>query len=143
MGGGRCASEQLSALSDMRNDALSSHTRNRHRPRSRIQPATQVAAALRQERIIRREVITTVARQLDSPKRVRDARQFLAAFDVIILGHQGNDPTTAKQFGLPVPKKGEWISVTTALATPTDHGAALVDGEWRKRLFTAPTTEIE
>ena len=92
-----------------------------------------------QERIIRREVVLTVAQQDDGPKRVRDARKHLAAFDVIILGHQESDPLIAEAFGLPVPRKGEWISVTVTDAEPESPGSALVNGAWRRRMFPTAT----
>lgn len=88
-----------------------------------------------QERIIRREVVLTVAQQDDGPKRVRDARKHLAAFDIVILGHQQSDPAIATAFDLPVPMKGEWISVTVANAEPESDGSALVNGVWRRRMF--------
>lgn len=94
-----------------------------------------------QERIIRREVVLTVAQQDDGPKRVRDARKHLAAFDVVILGHQQSDPGIAEVFGLPVPTKGEWISVTVTDAEPESDGSALVNGSWQRRMFMpGPTT---
>lgn len=92
-----------------------------------------------QERIIRREVVLTVAQQDDGPKRVRDARQHLSAFDVIILGHQRADQVAAESFGLSVPRKGEWISVAVADADAETPGSALVNGAWRRRLFPPRT----
>lgn len=64
-----------------------------------------------QGRIIPRVAIETVARQKDSMKRVRDARLALKTEGIIILGHQGDDPAIAIRLGLPVPSKGEMISV--------------------------------
>jgi hypothetical protein len=66
-----------------------------------------------QGKIIRREVVLAVARQLDSPKRVRDARIHLAADGVHILGHEDADQVQAAALGLPVPQKGEWVSYQT------------------------------
>jgi hypothetical protein len=63
-----------------------------------------------QGRIIRREVVLAVARQLDSPKRVRDARLRLEAEGVHILGHEDADQVMAASLDLPVPRKGEWVS---------------------------------
>lgn len=90
-----------------------------------------------QERIIRREVVLTVAQQDDGPKRVRDARKHLDAFGIEILGHQGEDPAAARVFGLPVPRKGEWVSVTVVDAEQSEPGAALVRGNWKRPLFPA------
>ena len=64
-----------------------------------------------QGRIIPRVAIETVARQKDPMKRMRDARQRLRAEGILVLGHQDDDPATARRYGLPVPKKGEAISV--------------------------------
>jgi hypothetical protein len=88
-----------------------------------------------QERIISREVVLTVAQQLDGPKRVRDARRLLAPLDIEILGHQDGDPEAAAAFGLPVPRKGEWVSVSVEPAEREGPGAALVRGRWVRAVF--------
>lgn len=64
-----------------------------------------------QGRIIPRTVIETVARQKDPMKRMRDSRRRLRAEGILVLGHQDGDPATARSYGLPVPEKGEAISV--------------------------------
>lgn len=63
-----------------------------------------------QRRIISRNALETVARQLDPMKRMRDARLQLAPEGILVLGHQDGDPETAASYGLPIPKKGEAIS---------------------------------
>ena len=63
-----------------------------------------------QRRIIRREVVLAVARQLDSPKRVRDARLHLAPEGIRILGHEFSDRAEAIKRKLPIPGKGQWVS---------------------------------
>lgn len=88
-----------------------------------------------QERIIRREAVLTVAKQDDGPKRVRDARKHLAQFDIVILGHQGEHPEVARAFGLPVPRKGEWISVSVTDAAEGEPGAAFIGGGWKRPMF--------
>lgn len=90
-----------------------------------------------QERIIRREVVLTVAQQDDGPKRVRDARKHLAQYGIVILGHQDEHPDVARTFGLPVPRKGEWVSVSVADAAEGEPGAALIGGGWKRPLFLA------
>lgn len=45
-------------------------------------------------------------------KRIRDARKILAGEGILVIGHQGDDPATARRYGLPVPKKGEVISIS-------------------------------
>lgn len=64
-------------------------------------------------RIIRRAVILTVAMQDDSLKRARDARlpKHLGSEGYLVLGHQEQDPLVAAALDLPVPRKGEFISV--------------------------------
>jgi hypothetical protein len=74
-----------------------------------------------QRRIVRRESLLTVARQLDSPKRARDARIALAKEGIKVLGHQDDDPATAMAMGLPVPRKGEWVSFTEGGSGPTEQ----------------------
>ena len=64
-----------------------------------------------QRRLIPRVALETVARQKDPMKRVRDARKALAKEGILILGHQNSDPQTAREKGVPVPQKGEFISV--------------------------------
>lgn len=62
------------------------------------------------DRIISRNAIETVARQLDPMKRMRDARLELEDEGIRILGHQDGDPDEARRLGLPVPNKGEAIA---------------------------------
>ncbi len=64
-----------------------------------------------QGRIVDRNAVLTVAKQLDAPKRVRDARQKLGPEGVIILGHQKESPRIASALNLPTPEKGTWVSV--------------------------------
>ncbi|WP_327323801.1 restriction endonuclease [Streptomyces sp. NBC_01210] len=61
-------------------------------------------------RIVDRNAVVTAAKQLDAPKRVRDARHRLAPEGVIILGHQNESPRIAKALRLPVPEKGTWVA---------------------------------
>lgn len=62
-------------------------------------------------RLLGRRTILTVAQQDDAPKRARDARIHLRHEGIAVLGHQGSHPQLARALGLPVPVKGEWISV--------------------------------
>ncbi|MBT2449367.1 restriction endonuclease [Streptomyces sp. ISL-43] len=73
-----------------------------------------------QGRIIDRNAVVTVAKQLDSAKRVRDARKRLQPEGVIILGAQGKDPQIARSLGLTVPEKGTWLAVRLTRAEPSD-----------------------
>ena len=95
-----------------------------------------------QERIIRREVVLTVAKQDDGPKRVRDARKHLAQYDLLILGHQGDHPVAARRWGLPVPKKGEWISVSVEAAAESDRRAMCIDDRWVRPVFAGASAGL-
>lgn len=81
-------------------------------------------------RIVDRNAVVTVAKQLDAPKRVRDARRRLAAEGVIILGHQKESPRVAGALGLPTPDKGTWVAarVVPAPHSGDDRPAALING---------------
>jgi Restriction endonuclease NaeI len=74
-----------------------------------------------QGQIIERNTAVTVARQADGLKRCRDARPQLAPEGIVVLGHQNQSSTVAQALGLPVPKKGTFLSVRLA---PVDANAA-------------------
>ncbi|MEU6584132.1 NaeI family type II restriction endonuclease [Nocardia sp. NPDC046763] len=61
--------------------------------------------------LIGRVTTQTVARQLDPMKRVRDARIKLKDEGIAILGHQNEGRRIASALGLPLPNKGELLSV--------------------------------
>lgn len=102
-----------------------------------------------QGRIIRRAELATVAQQDDFMKRARGnggARTHLQPSGILVLGHQENDPLVARDLGLPVPKKGEFVSARVVPCQPTDGiDAAEVSGTfWRLAtaedpVVTAPT----
>ncbi len=49
---------------------------------------------------------------------------------ILVLGHQDNDPLVAAALGLPVPKKGEFVSGRVVLARDDrDDPVAIIDGE--------------
>ncbi|MDJ0379642.1 NaeI family type II restriction endonuclease [Streptomyces sp. G-G2] len=80
--------------------------------------------------VVDRNVIATVARQLDAPKRVRDARNQLRAEGIIILGHQNDSPAIARMLGLEVPVKGTWVAAPLAVAQPGDtRPGAIIEGK--------------
>ncbi|MGW1490732.1 NaeI family type II restriction endonuclease [Streptomyces sp. NPDC002402] len=79
------------------------------------------------ERVIDRNAVVTAAKQLDAPKRVRDARHRLAPEGVIILGHQNESPRIAKALKLPVPEKGTWVAARVVPAPmATDRPQVLI-----------------
>lgn len=71
-----------------------------------------------QHRIIRRDVVLTVAQQKDGPRRARMAREtkYLGREGIIVLGHYEWDVAVARALGLPVPRSGEWVSARVAPA---------------------------
>jgi Restriction endonuclease NaeI len=86
-----------------------------------------------QGRIVRREVVLTVARQKDGPRRARMAREQrqLGREGIVVLGHYAWDVAVATELGLPVPRSGEWIAVRVF---PVDESSArakfLADEVW-------------
>ncbi len=94
-----------------------------------------------QQRIIRREVVLTVARQDDGPKRARDARNTLCAEGVIVLGHQESHPRIAISLGLEVPPRGSWLSCRVVRARADDDRTAEIDGaSWK---LARPEDQLE
>jgi Restriction endonuclease NaeI len=99
------------------------------------QARTNELFRLVQRRIIRRAELATVAQQDDFMKRARGnhgARSLLRPEGILVLGHQDNDPLVAASLGLPVPKKGEFISawVVPARDDRDDPVATIDGGEW-------------
>lgn len=98
-----------------------------------------------QRQIIRRAEIATVAQQDDFMKRVRGnggARTTLQAEGILVLGHQDNDPLVAAALGLPVPRKGEFVSarVVPAYADRDDPVAVIDGGLWAVAQIGDPPT---
>ena len=88
-----------------------------------------------QRRIVRRAEVATVAQQDDFMKRARGnggARTALQAEGILVLGHQDNDPLVAAALGLPVPRKGEFVSarVVPAHEDRDDPVAVIVGRRW-------------
>lgn len=93
-----------------------------------------------QGRLVRREVVLTVAQQDDGPKRVRDARKHLQPEGIVVLGHQGSHPRIASSLELPTPPKGSWIAVRVTPAASPDLGVAEIGGRyWRMAGAVDPT----
>lgn len=89
-----------------------------------------------QRRVIRRAELATVAQQDDFMKRARGnggARSHLRAEGILVLGHQENDPLVARDLGLMIPAKGQFISARVAPCSPSaDTDSAEIDGRhWR------------
>jgi len=85
-----------------------------------------------QRRIIRRAEVATVAQQDDFMKRARGnggARTGLRSEGILVLGHQDNDPLVASALGLPVPRKGEFVSARVVPArADRDDPVAVING---------------
>lgn len=94
-------------------------------------------------RIIRREVVLTVAQQKDGPRRARMAREpnQLGSEGVIVLGHYEWDVAIAKELRLPIPKSGEWVSARVVPAScESPEPYFRVDSEcWRLAADEDPT----
>jgi len=86
-----------------------------------------------QQRIIRRAELATVAQQDDFMKRARGnggARTRLRPEGILVLGHQDSDPLIATGLGLPVPRKGEFISARVVPAREDrDDPVAVIAGQ--------------
>jgi hypothetical protein len=86
-------------------------------------------------RVIGRAVIATVARQDDYMKRVRangGARSALQPEGIVILGQYSSHAGVARALVVPVPEKGESVSVRLAPAQASGTGVAEIGGQfWR------------
>jgi len=84
-------------------------------------------------KVVRREVVLTVAQQQDPPKRVRDARKALRQEGILVLGHQGSHPGIAEGLELDVPRKGSWIATRVVRADPDGTDSVVIgDERWRR-----------
>ncbi|WP_201769641.1 NaeI family type II restriction endonuclease [Amycolatopsis orientalis] len=82
-------------------------------------------------RVVSRHTVLTVAQQDDSPKRVRDARIALRPEGLVVLGAQEAHPAIARRLKLPVPAKGEWVSVRLAeVGRDADRPKFWLDHKW-------------
>lgn len=97
-----------------------------------------------QRRIIRRSEVATVAQQDDFMKRARGnggARTALRPEGILVLGHQETDPLVATALGLPVPRKGEFISARVVPAqADRDDPVTVISGQaWALARASDPT----
>ncbi|MFD3699438.1 NaeI family type II restriction endonuclease [Streptomyces sp. NPDC058646] len=93
--------------------------------------------------LVDRTTVVTVARQDDGPKRARDARKHLRSKGFVVLGHLHPAPQIATDLGLPVPKKGSWVSARLALLADDDVRASTVIGQRRYRLWQEGDPDTE
>jgi hypothetical protein len=95
-----------------------------------------------QGELVQHSAVETVAQQIDSSKRIRDARRHLKNEGIVILGHFHPQPEIATALGLPSPRAGTFVSHRLA---PMDAGelgiGAEIDGRrWRLALPSDQTT---
>lgn len=85
--------------------------------------------------IIRREVVATVAQQVDYMKRLRGnggARSDLQVEGIIILGQFERHQLIAEALGLPVPGSGDTVTARVFPALPDESPSVMIDGSfWR------------
>ena len=86
-----------------------------------------------QGELVNRATVLTAAQQVDSAKRVRDARKQLAPKGIVIFGHYRPHPRMATELGLPVPTLGRFVSARLAPYSPgeRDLHTEIADGLWR------------
>lgn len=93
-------------------------------------------------RIVHRNAVATVSRQLDHQKRVRyngGSRSVLAAEGFLILSGVYHR-SLAKDLGVEVPRKDEYISVRVVRST--DNSGAFIGGQrWRRALDSESVVE--
>jgi restriction endonuclease NaeI len=86
-------------------------------------------------RVVGRAVVATVAQQDDYMKRVRangGARTALQREGIVILGQYDSHAATARALGVPVPGRGESVSVRLSPAHTSGTGVAEINGRlWR------------
>ncbi len=88
-----------------------------------------------QRRIIRREIVATVAQQADYMKRLRGnggARSDLLPEGIIILGQHERHRMVARALHLPVPGPGDTVTARVHPALPGENPSVEIDGSfWR------------
>lgn len=67
-----------------------------------------------QGELVNRAAVLTAAQQVDSAKRVRDARRQLQPEGIVIFGHYEPHPQMAGHLGLPTPTLGRFVSTRLA-----------------------------
>ena len=83
-------------------------------------------------KVVRREVVLTVAQQHDGPKRVRDARRLIQPEGIVVFGHQGSHRGLAEGLKIEAPPKGSWIAARVVRAESDDADSVEIAGaRWR------------
>lgn len=84
--------------------------------------------------LVNQVAVETAAQQIDSTKRVRDARKHLRGEGLVIFGHYAPHPQLARDLGLPVPTLGWFVSAKLHPWSEGDVEPNAVIGESRWRL---------
>lgn len=86
-----------------------------------------------QGELVQHSAVETVAQQIDSSKRVREAREQLRNEGIVILGHYHPQPEIAAALGLPSPRAGTFVSHRLAPMETGELGAGaeIGGGRWR------------
>lgn len=100
--------------------------------------------------LVNRATVLTAAQQVDSAKRVRDARRHLKPEGIVIFGHYAPQPQMAADLGLPVPSLGRFVSTRLypwQLDDP-EPWAEIENARWRRArptdpVIAAPTLPIQ
>lgn len=95
-----------------------------------------------QGELVQHSAVETVAQQIDSSKRVREAREQLRDEGIIILGHYHPQPEIAAALGLPSPRAGTFVSHRLAPMEAGEVGTGVeIDGRrWRLAVPGDPVT---
>jgi hypothetical protein len=84
--------------------------------------------------LVNRATVLTAAQQVDSAKRVRDARKKLRPEGIVIFGHYRPHPEMAEALGLPRPSLGRFVSTRVVPWREGDPEpfVELAGGRWRR-----------
>jgi hypothetical protein len=93
--------------------------------------------------LVNRATVFTAAQQVDSAKRVRDARKKLRSEGIVIFGHYTPHPQMAQELGLPAPTLGRFVSTRLSPWRPEDpEPSTEIDGaRWRRSRPDDPAIE--
>ncbi|GKV73581.1 NaeI family type II restriction endonuclease [Pseudarthrobacter sp. NCCP-2145] len=95
-----------------------------------------------QGELVQHSAVETVAQQIDSSKRVREARDQLRAEGIVILGPYHPQPEIAAALGVPSPRAGTFVShrLVPMAAGEVGTGAMIDGGRWRLAVPGDPIT---
>ncbi|MCG6495707.1 NaeI family type II restriction endonuclease [Kitasatospora sp. A2-31] len=97
-----------------------------------------------QRRLVPRSDIDAVTRQANGPRRIREARERLAADGIVVFGEWPDDAEAARGLGLPVPGRETWVSARLAPAEDESTARSVLLGasRWRLALPSDPPVAI-